>query len=134
MSRDNILNIKAGRDVSIDALAVGDNARAVSIQSAAAEALASHFAEIRTVFDELESAGQITPVAARLLREETADLQKTAEASLTDEAEKETLALKLKRLGATTQSFCTSNEKVFKCLESIAACCSIPLAILGFGG
>lgn len=131
MSRDNIIKISAGRDVSIDALAVGDNARALSATSGDAQQLAAHFMEICTVFEELEAAGAISPTAAKLLKDEAADVEKTAEAATKDEAEKETLILKLKRLGASAQSFCGNNEKVFKCLESIAACSAIPLALLG---
>jgi hypothetical protein len=136
MSRDNTVNIKAGGNVSVEALAVGDAAQAASIRSSgAAQELAEHFLQIRSTFDELEAKGELAPAEARLLKEESAEVEKAAQAVLEDKTgkEKEGLGVKLKRFAGSVQTFCHANNKfgVFSCLSAIAALCGVPEALTG---
>jgi RecB family exonuclease len=134
MSRDNRIEIKAGGSVTMDAVAVGDHARAASIRSAQSEQLAAQFLEIRGIFDRLETSGALPPAEATLLKDETADIEQSAQAALQDEAAKDTLVAKLKRFGMSVRTFCKEQEAngVFAALETVASLCAIPLALLGF--
>lgn len=134
MSRDNSINIKAGGDVRIEAIAVGDGAQAAAVQSAQAEKLAEHFLQIRTSFDALETAGEITPAEAALLRTEAEEVHAVAKTALTDESQKENLVLKLKRFGGSISTFCREQKVLFEALHHVAAACAVPLGLLGLPG
>ncbi|WP_309646250.1 hypothetical protein [Phenylobacterium sp.] len=131
MSRDNHISINAGRDVRIDAMAVGDNAQAAAGTTAQAAQLAASFAEIRAVFDRLESAGQLTPDQGELLRADVMDAEQAAVEALKDERVKENLTKRLKRVATGVQSFCKDQNDVWRALESVASLCAIPMALLG---
>ncbi len=134
MSRDNRVEINAGGSVRMDAVAVGDNARAASIRSPQHEQIAEQFLEIRAVFDQLEAAGALGPAEAKLLKDETVEVEQAAEAALEDEAAKETLAARLKRFAGSVWSFCREQDQsgVFSALQTVASICAIPAALLGF--
>ena len=129
MSRDNSIKINAGGDVRVEAIAVGDGAQAVAVQSAQAEKLAEHFTQIRTSFDALEASGEITPAEATLLRDEAEEVHEVATKTLTDESQKETLALKLRRFGGSIDTFCRERKELFEVLHHVAAACALPLAL-----
>lgn len=131
MSRDNSVNINAGRDVKIDALAVGDGAQASAGGSLQVQQLAEHFAEIRAVFARLESAGLLEGPQAELLRSQAEDAEEAAHEAIKDEKRKERLTERLKHLAVGVHSFCKDQNEVWKAMESVASICAIPLALLG---
>lgn len=136
MSRDNKVEINAGGSVSVEALAVGDHAKAASIRSPQAQEVAAQFLDIREIFEQLEASGALKPAEAKLLKEESAEVETAAQDSLKagDDASKDTLAAKLRRFGASIQAFCHEQDRkgVFAALRTVATVCAIPLALLGF--
>lgn len=136
MSRDNRIQITAGGSVTMDAVAVGDHARAASVRSGQSEQLAEQFLEIRSIFERLEASGTLPAAEAKLLKDESGDVEQSAQAVLEakdDAAAKDTLAAKLKRFGLSVKAFCREQETngVFAALETVASLCAIPLALLG---
>ena len=132
MSRDNKIQITAGGSVTMDAVAVGDNARAASIRSPQHAQIAEQFLEIRSIFERLEASGALKPAEARLLKDEAAEVEQAAEAALEDETAKETLAARLKRFAGSVRSFCEEQNQagIFGALQTVASICAIPLALL----
>jgi len=133
MSRDNTVNIKAGGDVRVEALAVGDGAQAAAVHSAQAEKLAEHFLTFRATFEQLEATGKLTPAEAKMLKDEADDVHEAARTALEDPDQKDTLILKLKRFGGSLRTFCCDQKELFEAMHSLAAFCAIPLSLLGFG-
>jgi len=131
MSRDNSININAGRDVRIDALAVGDGAQAAAGSSPTAALLVERFDEIRAVFERLEASGELTAPQAELLRADVSAAEDAAVEALKDEKRKDSLAERLRRVSVGVQSFCRDQDDVWRALESVASVCAIPLALLG---
>jgi hypothetical protein len=133
MSRDNRIQINAGGSVRMDAVAVGDHARAASVRSPQHAQIAEQFLAIRSELDRLEASGAVRPAEAGLLKDEAAEVEQAAEAALEDEAAKETLELKLKRFAGSVRSFCREQDQsgVFSALQTVASVCAIPLALLG---
>ena len=132
MSRDNSVNINAGGDVRIEAVAVGDGAQAAAVHSAQAEKLAEYFLQIRTSLDALESSGKLTPAEAKVLRDDAEDVHEAAKTSLKDPAQKDGLTVKLKRFASSIQTFCADQHEIFESLHHVAAACALPLALAGF--
>jgi hypothetical protein len=131
MSRDNRINIKAGRDVNVEALAVGDQAQAAAIHAGHADEIAKGFMQLRTQFDALEAKGVLKPEEAAMLRDETDDVHDAAKKALKDPTLSGVLSAKLKRLTSSVQTFCEKDEGVAHWLHAAVAACSLALPLVG---